>query len=74
MTFTVDIERIAAGGDGVGHLEDGLVVFVPRSAPGDRVQIEVTEKKVNYARGRITSLLTPGSGRFDPPFVHYVAD
>ena len=74
MTFTVDIERIAAGGDGVGHLEDGLVVFVPRSALGDRVQIEVTEKKANYARGRITSLLTPGSGRVDPPCTHYVAD
>ena len=33
--ITVTVESIAAGGDGVGARE-GLVVFVPRTAPGDR--------------------------------------
>ena len=39
----IAIQRIAAGGDGVGRLADGRTVFVPRTAPGDEVEIEVTE-------------------------------
>ena len=35
----VRILRVAAGGDGVGRLEDGRAVFVPRSAPGDLVEL-----------------------------------
>src|SRR5690606_24235408 len=34
----VDITSIAAGGDGVARV-DGLVVFVPRTAPGDVAEI-----------------------------------
>jgi tRNA/tmRNA/rRNA uracil-C5-methylase (TrmA/RlmC/RlmD family) len=35
----VRILRLAAGGDGVGRLEDGRTVFVPRTAPGDLVEL-----------------------------------
>ena len=38
----VGCERIVphdAGGDGVGRLESGLTVFVPFTAPGDRVRV-----------------------------------
>ena len=34
----VRILRLAAGGDGVGKLDDGRTVFVPRTAPGDLVE------------------------------------
>ena len=37
----LDIDSIAAGGDGVGRT-DGVVVFVPRTAPGDRVRVGST--------------------------------
>jgi predicted RNA-binding protein with TRAM domain len=47
--LTLDIESIAAGGDGVAR-HDGLVVFVPRTAPGDRVVARVTTKG-RMARG-----------------------
>ena len=39
MTETVRILRIAAGGDGVGRLTDGRTVFIPRTAPGDLVEL-----------------------------------
>ncbi len=74
MNCTVAIESIAAGGDGVGHLEDGLVVFVPRSAPGDSVDIEVALRKARYARGRISTVLSRGPSRVEPRCVHYEAD
>jgi 23S rRNA (uracil1939-C5)-methyltransferase len=70
----VTIARVAAGGEGVGKLPDGLVVFVPRSAPGDEVEIEVTERRRRYARGRVVRLLQPGPARVEPRCPHYERD
>ena len=66
--------RIAAGGDGVGRLEDGMAVFVPRTAPGDVVEVEVTERRKTYARARMVRLVTSGEGRTEPSCPHYVGD
>jgi 23S rRNA (uracil1939-C5)-methyltransferase len=62
----IEIEKLSFGGDGVGR-HDGLVYFVPFSAPGDRLKIRVTEKKKNFARAEIIEILTPGSSRVQPP-------
>ncbi len=61
----ITIERLAAGGDGIGHL-DGKVCFVPWSAPGDHLIIRITNEKKRYSRGEITEILTPGVGRVQP--------
>src|SRR5688500_17441555 len=66
------VESIAAGGDGVGRV-DGLVVFVPRSAPGDAGRVRITEGG-RFARGHWESLDRPSALRVEPPCVHYVAD
>jgi 23S rRNA (uracil1939-C5)-methyltransferase len=69
---TLTIDRIAAGGDGVGRL-DGLAVFVPRTAPGDVVQVAyVTHAR--HARGRVLQVLTPSADRVAPVCVHYTQD
>ena len=39
----VEITSLAAGGDGVGRLADGRIVFVPWTAPGDRVEVMVKQ-------------------------------
>jgi 23S rRNA (uracil1939-C5)-methyltransferase len=74
VTSTVTIEEIAAGGDGVGRLDEGLVVFVPRSAPGDELEIEITQRKQRYARGRVSAVLLPGPDRVEPSCTHYDSD
>jgi 23S rRNA (uracil1939-C5)-methyltransferase len=63
----VAIRGIAAGGAGVGTLPDGRVVFVHRTAPGDRVQLRVTEGKERWARGLLEAVLAPGPDRVSPP-------
>lgn len=68
----VEIKSIAAGGDGVGRA-DGLVVFVPRTAPGDRVRARVRVVK-RLGRGSIDSLLAASPERVDPPCAHYTND
>ena len=62
----VPITRISAGGDGVGHLPDGMVVFVPRTAPGDEAEIEVVETRKRYAHGRLLRLVRAGAARVEP--------
>jgi 23S rRNA (uracil1939-C5)-methyltransferase len=63
----VAIESLATGGDGVGRDDQGRVVFVPGSAPGDRVRVRVVERKKRFARGEIIELLEPAAGRVAPP-------
>jgi 23S rRNA (uracil1939-C5)-methyltransferase len=69
---SVAIESIAAGGDGVGRT-NGLVVFVPRTAPGDVVTAQISGKG-HFARGTLRSIVTPSPVRIEPPCPHYTAD
>ncbi|MED5263301.1 MAG: class I SAM-dependent RNA methyltransferase [Myxococcota bacterium] len=62
----VDIESLAAGGDGLGHLEDGRVVFVPFTVPGDRVRLRVVSERSRFVRAEVESIVTAGEGRTDP--------
>lgn len=71
-TISVPIESIAAGGDGVGR-SDGLVVFVPRTAPGDVVTAQISGKG-HFARGSLRSIVSPSSARIEPPCPHYTRD
>jgi 23S rRNA (uracil1939-C5)-methyltransferase len=70
----VSIARISAGGDGVGRLPNGMVVFVPRTAPGDEVEIEIAETRKRYAHGRLLHVMRSGDGRTEPGCPHYTAD
>jgi 23S rRNA (uracil1939-C5)-methyltransferase len=68
----LEIDSIAAGGDGVGRSE-GLVVFVPRTAPGDLASVRVADAG-RFARGRLEAVIRPGPAREPPPCRHYVED
>jgi 23S rRNA (uracil1939-C5)-methyltransferase len=70
----VRILRLATGGDGVGRLEDGRTVFVPRTAPGDLVEITRLRTHRRYARARSSRVLEPSADRVEPPCAHYVHD
>ncbi|HYN83599.1 MAG TPA: hypothetical protein VES88_19135 [Gemmatimonadaceae bacterium] len=69
---SLEIESIAAGGDGVGR-SNGLVVFVPRTAPGDLVTARIAGK-ASFARGTLRTIARPSPVRVDPPCEHYTRD
>ena len=69
---TLRVESIAAGGDGVGRL-DGLAVFVPRTAPGELVEVDV-RKRGRMGRGRLLRVIEPSPDRVRPRCVHYDGD
>jgi 23S rRNA (uracil1939-C5)-methyltransferase len=71
-TAELTIESIAAGGDGIGRA-DGVAVFVPRTAPGDRVRALLDVRR-RFARGTLQELVTPSPVRVDPLCYHYRID
>ncbi len=64
--FTTTIERLGAGGDGIGYAPDGRVVFVPWSAPGDRLQVRPVKARSKFIHAETVELIEPGAGRTDP--------
>lgn len=64
--ITVTIHDVARGGSGVGRLESGEVVFVPYTAPGDVVSVNITEKTKSYSHGEIVEILQPSKDRAEP--------
>ncbi len=76
MSDVVAITGIAAGGDGVGRLADGRAVFVPRAAPGERVELKEKSLKLhrNYARAELGAIVAGAAARVTPPCPHYERD
>jgi 23S rRNA (uracil1939-C5)-methyltransferase len=70
----VRILRLAAGGDGVGKLPDGKTVFVPRTAPGDLVELTGLRDHKRFARARLEQVLERSQYRVEPRCPHYVHD
>lgn len=49
----VEIEDLGKQGDGIARVERGYVIIVPDSEVGERVKVEITEVKSNFAVGEI---------------------
>jgi 23S rRNA (uracil1939-C5)-methyltransferase len=58
----------------VGKLDDGRVVFVPRTAAGDLVELARVGTHNRFARARAARVIEAGPGRTRPRCMHYVAE
>lgn len=61
----LNIESFSNDGSGVGRYE-GEAVFVPGSAPGDKIRAKIVADKKSYAFGIIDEILVPSEGRIEP--------
>ena len=66
----VTTERLAYGGDAVAR-HDGLAVFIPLAAAGERLRVRITERKKNFARAAIDQVLEPSPSRREPPCQYF---
>ena len=62
----ITIRNLASDGSGVGELPDGRIIFIPRSAPGDKTRVKVTALKRRWARGQLEEILQPTEKRSSP--------
>ncbi len=51
----VEIEDLGKQGDGIARVERGYVIIVPGTDVGERVKVEITEVKSNFAVGEAIS-------------------
>jgi len=57
MTSTVYIAKSVYGGDGLGRLGDGRVVFVPGAFAGENVKAEIVEEKRTFVKARLVEVV-----------------
>jgi len=62
----VTLEKIIGGGQTLGALDDGRKLFVWGGLPGERVRVQITKRKSNYAEGVVTDILEPSTERIAP--------
>jgi len=67
------ITALAAGGDGVARDDRGRVTFVPRTAPGDVVEVRLGKQTASYARAELLRVIEAGPDRVAPPCPHFLA-
>ena len=67
MTSTVYIAKTVYGGDGLGRLGDGRVVFVPGAWAGEQVKAEITEEKRHFVRARLVEVVEASPERLASP-------
>ncbi|MBN1633618.1 MAG: 23S rRNA (uracil(1939)-C(5))-methyltransferase RlmD [Ignavibacteria bacterium] len=53
-------------GAGIAKTEEGLVVFIKNTLPGDIIRTKITRKKNNFAEGSLTDILTESPFRIKP--------
>ncbi len=70
--WTLRIEDLAFGGEGVARLE-GFVVFVPFVIPGEEVEVELTDVKKHFARARLLRINSPSPARVTPECPYFAA-
>lgn len=63
----ITITGLSHEGAGVGHLQDGRVIFVPGALPGEQVGAVVVTTKKNYALGRLVQVVKASPDRVLPP-------
>lgn len=63
MISTVYIAKNVYGGDGLGRLGDGRVVFVPGAFAGEQVKAEIVEEKRHFVRARLIEIVEPSPAR-----------
>ena len=65
MISTVYIAKNVYGGDGLGRLGDGRVVFVPGAWAGEQVRAEIVEEKKHFVKARLVEIVESSPDRID---------
>lgn len=70
MPIKISIEKLAYGGEGIGHL-GGKVCFIEGALPDETVSIIITEDKKKFIRGRVKEIIVPSANRIKAPCEYF---
>lgn len=63
-------EHLVAGGDAIGHLPSGKVVFISGALPGETVRVSLTDTRKDFARATVDAIVVASPERVSPPCPH----
>ncbi len=69
--YELTIESLDLEGQGVGHNDEGKVVFVEGALPGERVRVQRQRSKKSYENAKLLELLSESSLRVKPACPHF---
>ncbi len=64
--FTLRIEKMVQGGEGMARLEDGRVCFVAGALPGELCKVRLSFQKKDFTKGRVVEVLEASPDRVKP--------
>jgi len=67
----IRLERYAAEGKSIAHLEDGKTLLVEGAVPGDTAEVMITKNKKSYAEGKAMKIVIPSPDRVIPFCSHF---
>ncbi|MDW8136403.1 MAG: TRAM domain-containing protein, partial [Thermodesulfobacterium sp.] len=67
----ITIEKVVFGGEGLGRLPDGKIVFVPYVAPGEKVKVEIVKEFQDYAWANLVEVIENSPFRREPLCEYY---
>ena len=68
---TITVHGYTAEGMGVGRTDDGMAVFVPGAARGDKLEVLLVKVLKHYAFGKIQTVLEPSPHRVEADCPHF---
>lgn len=63
--ITLEITALTSEGSGVGRSDEGMAVFVPKTAVGDVIEARILKVLSSYAYGKIERIITPSPDRIE---------
>jgi len=60
------IEKVVYPGKGLARTEDGMVVFVPSTLPGEVVEVDIVKEHKKFAEAKLVEVIEPSSDRVEP--------
>jgi len=61
----IEIVKFDNSGRGIGYIND-KIIFVPKTVPGDIVNVEIIKEKKNYLEGNLLEIVKPSRIRQEP--------
>ncbi len=68
---TLRLERYAAEGKSIAHLEDGKAIFIVGAVPGDLAEVFIQKNKKSFAAGKAMNIIEPSPDRITPFCEHF---
>ena len=66
VIYELRIEKMVQGGEGMARLPDGRVCFVQGGLPGELCNVELSQNKKDFTRGRVVKVLEKNADRAEP--------